>query len=204
MSQFIYSQEQFSIVIGLFDFTFFTMVDKNRWAASLSAKGRHAEKNGRMFMIRCHRYAILRLLLLFWLAAFPLGAQEAEERLGLERPVAIKAHKQAGLLRAGDMNSDGRLDFLTVLNSRGLLQVYIQKQEVAGVRTFEKHEYVLSDNLVDMVVMDWDGDGRDDVIMSTSDQALGVRLQQVDGSLAAMEKIGENARYLLADDIDGD
>ncbi|MFW6286419.1 MAG: FG-GAP repeat domain-containing protein, partial [Candidatus Sumerlaeota bacterium] len=40
-------------------------------------------------------------------------------------------------------------------------------------------------------------------IMSTSDQALGVRLQQVDGSLAAMEKIGENARYLLADDIDG-
>ncbi len=133
------------------------------------------------------------------------GAQEAgpESKLGLKPPVVIKSHRQAGLLRTGDMNSDGLVDFMTAVNSRGLLQIYTQERQ-GDVLTYNKREEVLENNVSDMALIDWDGDGRTDVLLTTTEQVLGVRLQEDNGVLASFDKLLDDARYMVVEDIDGD
>ncbi len=134
-----------------------------------------------------------------------VGAQDAspEGKLGLKPPVVIKSHRQAGVLRAGDMNSDGLVDLMTAVNSRGLMQIYTQERQ-GDVLTYKRREEVLENNIADMALMDWNGDGRTDVLLTTTDQTLGVRLQEENGVLASFDKLIDNARYMVVADIDGD
>lgn len=148
-------------------------------------------------------------------AAFPGGtpaglagaaAPEEEESaipFALGAPVIVKADWRSDFLRAADFNGDGRTDFLTVNNSKGLLEIFLQNPE-GEKEPFTKREEILDFRVDDVAAADFNADGKTDLAIASRNRNLLLRCQKADGTFRADLSLDAQALYVRAADLDGD
>ena len=124
----------------------------------------------------------------------------------LEDPLITKADWESALLRTGDFNGDGLIDFLTVNNQKSALQVFYQKKPTAkdAPRVFEKKDIVMDNEIAGIAVGDFNGDGRTDLVIAPNNKNIFFRFQQADGTFGPGVPVEAQAGALQATDLDGD
>ena len=127
----------------------------------------------------------------------------APTSFGLEGPTIVKADWESMALRVGDVNGDALTDFITVNNSKSLLQFFLQEQK-GTVRRFEKREEALDYSVVDLALADFNGDGRPDLAVASRNQNVELRYQDEDGKLAPPVTVEVQGGLLVPGDVDRD
>lgn len=141
---------------------------------------------------------------LFFVAGLAAWAPADDEPiLQLGAPRLTKTEWESALLEMADLNDDGRLDAVTVDNSKSLLEIYIQSGD-KDAPEFEKREEVLDFPVITLATGDFNDDGRDDLAMASPGRDVMVRFQKKDGELAPPVPLEAQGVVVRADDYDGD
>lgn len=130
----------------------------------------------------------------------PQAAQEYK----LEGPTLFKVNRRSRDLVAEDLNGDGLIDIAAVSNERGLLEIYLQRTEVAeGEPQFERTQVTLDRIIRSTIPYDVNGDGRMDLLMAGSPAKLVVMYQDSNGRLQTPKATELEADRLAMGDLTG-
>ncbi len=122
----------------------------------------------------------------------------------LDGPEVYPVTRRSINLVAADFNGDGMLDFATISNEKGVLELYLQREDQAdGENPFELQEISLDRLIRSFVAIDVNGNGRDDILMTASPARVVVMYQNDNGGLDPIIETDLEADVLLTGDING-
>ncbi|GAB4313734.1 MAG: hypothetical protein Kow0059_05060 [Candidatus Sumerlaeia bacterium] len=149
------------------------------------------------------------ILLVAFDLAWPLRARSAGD-LPTTRPIAAvplsgpfvyQANWTDAMLKAGDLNGDGRADWFTIDNAASLMTLYLSDSAARSPgEGFVKQEVVLDKFVTGAAVADVTGDGRQDVLLAGSPEQLHVMIQSENGQLHPPDKRNVECQYVLLDE----
>lgn len=124
-------------------------------------------------------------------------------------PGAFLARTYAGILRAADLNGDGRIDLVGVGGNGN--SVYIWRQNAAGGLDLLAPIVIAPYSAIELEVGDLNGDGKPDLVLSVSSfggRDVAVLMQQTNGSFGAPQYLSTGsvwgASSLALGDLNGD
>ncbi len=122
-----------------------------------------------------------------------------EYRLG--GPTIHKVNRRSKELMVADFNTDGLLDFGVITNERSMLELFLQREEFeAGADRFAKETVTLDRIVRSAEPMDVNGDGRTDLIITSSPPSIAVMYQDREGRFESPEDLAlEGDRLVTAD-----
>jgi FG-GAP-like repeat len=130
---------------------------------------------------------------------------KAAQEFLLDGPVLLKVNRRAKDLMAEDFNGDGLVDLAVIANEKSYLELYLQKKDATSLEDrFEKKEILLDRIIRDCVPVDFNGDGRVDLVLAAAPNNLMVMYQDDEGNLAPPEETTGKAARLVLGDLTGD
>ncbi|MBN1516116.1 VCBS repeat-containing protein [Candidatus Sumerlaeota bacterium] len=147
--------------------------------------------------------SLIRILLFASLFAASASQLQAKtiEHLRFGKPVKAEADWSSEIMRWGDLNDDKRLDFFTINNRHSVIEAYYQQPKDAEL-PLEKKKWVIERTVSDAVLLDMDGDRREDIVLAG--EPCFVLYQGDDGAFEKSRDLSFDAKYLFVVSLNDD
>lgn len=145
-------------------------------------------------------------------AAFHAPAQAAEgdstsditsPEFRLSAPEIFKTARGAQSLFAADLNGDSLPDYGVIENENSVLKLYLSKKE-EGEISYSDKDILLNKFAFSVLPIDWNQDGRTDLLVSLTGNEVVVFNQTSEGTLASPESTFLEGRFLFTGNLFGD